>query len=146
MTHSQNRIWAQGLILFEKFDYEPPQRIQCQKQPGQKTARAFFFSGPLVGQIQNQQDYHPHKKFIDLGRVGIYVYSPDSNYYAPKVLKLANTVLKSAGEFIKYAPVSHYNFLMVFLDEESYDKIGIYHSGALEHSYSSLYYFPIDEE
>ena len=78
--------------------------------------------------------------------VGIYIYSPDSNYRANNILQLANNMLESAGKFINYDVVPYYNFLLAFLDEKAYDKIGIYHSGALEHSYSSLYYFPIDEE
>ncbi len=74
--------------------------------------------------------------------VGVYVYSPDTTLNADKVLKVADDVLQSAAKFISYSPVTHYNYLMCFLGQEAYHKVGFLGAGALEHSYSSLYVYP----
>ncbi|MBK9096634.1 MAG: peptidase [bacterium] len=75
-------------------------------------------------------------------KVGVYVYSPDTLYSAEKILKAAEEILQSSSEFIGYAPVSNYNFLMCFLDMKSFMEVGFAGAGALEHSYSSLFVFP----
>jgi predicted metalloprotease with PDZ domain len=54
----------------------------------------------------------------------------------------ADDILQSASEFIGYSPVTHYNFLMCFLDMPTFMQMGFAGAGALEHSYSSLFVFP----
>ena len=75
-------------------------------------------------------------------KVGVYVYSPDTVFNAAKIIIAAETILQSSARFIGYAPVSNYNFLMCFLDMETFIQIGFAGAGALEHSYSSLFVFP----
>jgi len=74
--------------------------------------------------------------------VGVYVYSPDTTINADKIMNIAEDLLQSSSEFIGYSPVTHYNFLMCFLDQESFVANGFLGAGALEHSYSSLFVFP----
>ena len=78
--------------------------------------------------------------------VEIYVFSNDSLINADKILSIADEVLQSSKEFIGYAPVDHYAFLMCLLSWEYYQANGISGAGALEHSYSSLYVEPASEE
>jgi predicted metalloprotease with PDZ domain len=75
-------------------------------------------------------------------KVGVYVYSPDSTINADKIMDAADDILQSASEFIGYSPVTHYNFLMCFLDMPTFMQMGFAGAGALEHSYSSLFVFP----
>ena len=75
-------------------------------------------------------------------KVGVYVYSPDTTINADKIMNAADDILKSASDFIGYSPVTHYNFLMCFLDMQTFMKMGFAGAGALEHSYSSLFVFP----
>ncbi len=75
-------------------------------------------------------------------KVGVYLYCPDTMYTAEKILKAAEKILQSSSEFIGYAPVSNYNFLMCFLDMKTFMEVGFAGAGALEHSYSSLFVFP----
>jgi len=75
-------------------------------------------------------------------KVGVYVYSPDSTINADKIIDSADDILQSASEFIGYSPVTHYNFLMCFLDMPTFMQMGFAGAGALEHSYSSLFVFP----
>ena len=75
-------------------------------------------------------------------KVGVYVYSPDTTINADKIMDSADDILKSASEFIGYSPVTHYNFLMCFLDMPTFMQMGFAGAGALEHSYSSLFVFP----
>jgi predicted metalloprotease with PDZ domain len=75
-------------------------------------------------------------------KVGVYVYSPDTTINADNIMSIAEDLLQSSSEFIGYSPVTHYNFLMCFLDQESFIANGFMGAGALEHSYSSLYVYP----
>lgn len=75
-------------------------------------------------------------------KVGVYVYSPDTLLNANLIMESASKILESSAPFIGYSPVNHYNFLMVFLSPEEFQKNGFYGAGALEHSYSSLFVFP----
>jgi len=75
-------------------------------------------------------------------KVGVYVYSPDTTINADKIMNIAEDLLQSSSEFIGYSPVTHYNFLMCFLDQESFIANGFMGAGALEHSYSSLFIYP----
>ena len=75
-------------------------------------------------------------------KVGVYVYSPDTTISADKIMVAADDILQSASEFIGYSPVTHYNFLMCFLDMPTFMQMGFAGAGALEHSYSSLFVFP----
>jgi len=75
--------------------------------------------------------------------VGVYVYSPDTTYNAMKIMNAAKEILQSSSGFIGYAPVSNYNFLMCFLDMKTFMEVGFAGAGALEHSYSSLFVFPV---
>jgi len=72
--------------------------------------------------------------------VGVYVYSPDTVFNAAKIMDAAKEILLSSSGFIGYAPVTNYNFLICFLDGQTFMQIGS--AGALEHSYSSLFVFP----
>jgi predicted metalloprotease with PDZ domain len=74
--------------------------------------------------------------------VGVYVYSPDNSRNAENIMELADTLLQAMGEFIGYSPVTHYNYLMCFLDEKTFMEVGFQGAGALEHSYSSLFVYP----
>ena len=94
----------------------------------------------LIGRLSSA---HTVVKNID---IGIFVYSPDSNFQAQKILKITNDIFISAGKFINYNPVDHYCLLMIFVDTQTYDKIGIDQTGALEHSFSSMYYYTTNEE
>jgi predicted metalloprotease with PDZ domain len=75
-------------------------------------------------------------------KVGVYVYSPDTTINADTIMEIAEDLLQSSSEFIGYSPVTHYNFLMCFLDQESFIDNGFIGGGALEHSYSSLFVYP----
>jgi len=74
--------------------------------------------------------------------VGVYVYSSDTTINADKIMGIAEDILQSSSDFIGYSPVTHYNFLMCFLDQESFIANGFMGAGALEHSYSSLFVYP----
>ncbi len=76
-------------------------------------------------------------------KVGVYVYSPDTSVNASKIMKSADRILQSSASFIGYSPVIHYNFLMCFLGMDEFQKNGFMGAGALEHSYSSLFVFPL---
>jgi len=75
-------------------------------------------------------------------KVGVYVYSADTTINADGIMDVADDVLQSSSEFIGYSPVTHYNFLMCFLDQEEFIESGFMGAGALEHSYSSLFVYP----
>jgi predicted metalloprotease with PDZ domain len=75
-------------------------------------------------------------------KVGVYVYSPDTTINADKIMDIAEDLLQSSSDFIGYSPVTHYNFLMCFLDQESFIANGFIGAGALEHSYCSLFVYP----
>jgi len=75
-------------------------------------------------------------------KVGVYVYSSDTTINANRIMEIAEDLLQSSSEFIGYSPVSHYNFLMCFLDQEEFIANGFMGAGALEHSYSSLFVYP----
>jgi predicted metalloprotease with PDZ domain len=76
-------------------------------------------------------------------KVGVYVYSSDTTINADKIMKAADKILQSSASFIGYSPVTHYNFLMCFLGMEEFRKNKFMGAGALEHSYSSLFVFPL---
>ena len=76
-------------------------------------------------------------------KVGVYVYSSDTSVNANKIMKSADKILQSSASFIGYSPVTHYNFLMCFLGMEEFRKNKFMGAGALEHSYSSLFVFPL---
>lgn len=76
-------------------------------------------------------------------KVGVYVYCPDTSVTAGKVLQVADALLQSSAGFIGYSPVTHYNFLMCLLDPETFQSVGFLGAGALEHSYSSLFVYPV---
>ena len=80
---------------------------------------------------------------VDNINVEVYVYSPDTAYTAKKILSLVDETLQSAGNFIGFAPVPRYDFLICMLSGETYQRNKLVSSGALEHSYSSLYVFPL---
>jgi predicted metalloprotease with PDZ domain len=75
-------------------------------------------------------------------KVGVYVYSSDTTINAKRIMDVAEELLQSSSEFIGYSPVTHYNFLMCFLDQEEFIANGFMGAGALEHSYSSLFVYP----
>ena len=80
---------------------------------------------------------------VDDINVEVYVYSPDTAYTAKKILNLVDETLQSAGNYIGFSPVPRYDFLICFLSGETYQRNKLVSSGALEHSYSSLYVFPL---
>jgi predicted metalloprotease with PDZ domain len=74
--------------------------------------------------------------------VEAYVYSADTSFNASKFMSVANSILQSAGKFIGYSPVTHYDFLFCSVDTETFNRNHFVGAGALEHSYSSLFVFP----
>jgi len=74
--------------------------------------------------------------------VSVYVYATDTVITAQKILSLADGALQSASSFIGYSPVPNYKFLFCLLDFAAYQRNGLTSSGALEHSYSSIYVQP----
>jgi len=91
----------------------------------------------LIGELSTAQT-----KVNDID-IKVYVYSPDTSITAEKILLTANDVLQSAGEFIGYSPVTHYDFLFCIMDNSAYERNKILGGGALEHSYSSAYVYPL---
>ena len=75
-------------------------------------------------------------------KVGVYVYSADTSITADKIMKMADEVLQSAGNFIGYSQVKNYNFLFCLMDMETFTRNSFHGAGALEHSYSSLFTYP----
>jgi predicted metalloprotease with PDZ domain len=80
--------------------------------------------------------------FVNDISVQVYIASSDSLVNADKVLSMAEDVLQSASSFIGYSPVPEYKFLMCLIDDEILSRNKLYGTGALEHSYSSLYVMP----
>lgn len=79
-------------------------------------------------------------------KVEAFVFSPNSMFDAAYVLKEAVPILEAATNFIGYAPVDRYTFLMYFNDAAAVEKMPVLKfGGALEHSYSSTYALPADE-
>jgi len=74
--------------------------------------------------------------------VEAYVYSADTLFNAAKFMVVADNILQSAGKFIGYSPVIHYDFLFCSVDSETFNRNHFVGAGALEHSYSSLFVFP----
>ncbi|MEJ2104013.1 MAG: PDZ domain-containing protein [Ignavibacteriaceae bacterium] len=74
--------------------------------------------------------------------VEAYVYSADTSFNASKFMNVADDILQSAGKFIGYSPVTHYDFLFCSVDGETFTRNHFVGAGALEHSYSSLFVFP----
>ncbi len=75
--------------------------------------------------------------------VSVFCYTADTAYNANKILEFAGDVLRSSEEFVGYAPVTHYRFLMVLIGMDTFLKNQFNGAGALEHSYSSLYVMPL---
>jgi predicted metalloprotease with PDZ domain len=71
--------------------------------------------------------------------VEVYVYSEKENIDATGILTVAEDVLQAAGQYIGFAPVPNYAFLFRFVSQDEHQAYGFKGSGALEHSYSSLY-------
>ena len=90
----------------------------------------------LIGELTNANIN------VDGIDVGVYVYSADTLYTAKKILNLVDDILNSAGDFIGYSIVPRYSFLICLLSGETYERNKLTSSGALEHSYSSLFVFP----
>ncbi len=132
----------QSIPVKLKLDYNPEWKIGTsltQDADGYFTATTYeyFADSPImIGNLSTASTT------VNDIKVGVYVYSPDSSFDADKVLKIADDVLQSAAKFMNYSPVTHYNFLMCFLDQQEYQKIGFLGAGALEHSYSSFYVYP----
>ena len=74
--------------------------------------------------------------------VEAYVYSADTSFNAAKFMGVADNILQSAGKYIGYSPVTHYDFLFCSVDNETFTRNHFVGAGALEHSYSSLFVFP----
>lgn len=72
--------------------------------------------------------------------VDVYTYSPIDEIDAEKFLDMAEPILNSAYQFVEFAPVDRYVFLMTLLPRD--DLAEFMGGGALEHSYSSLYTLP----
>ncbi|MGD8306461.1 MAG: peptidase [Ignavibacteria bacterium] len=95
----------------------------------------------LLGELTNSQI---EVNDID---VSVFLYCPDNDLIAEDILSYVNDVLQSAGNFIGYSPVPYYTFLMVLLDYDTFNElINQPYAGALEHSYSSLFFLPGSEE
>lgn len=72
--------------------------------------------------------------------VDIFLYTTSEEIKAEQIMDMAEPILNSAYDFITYAPVDRYVFLMVLLPQET--MANFMGGGALEHSYSSLYTLP----
>lgn len=77
-------------------------------------------------------------------RVEVFAYSPEEEIFsAQSILENARPILNAATEYIGYAPVPRYTFLMYFSDEDDKIKMPVFnYAGALEHSLSSTYTLP----
>ncbi|WP_345226908.1 PDZ domain-containing protein [Hymenobacter koreensis] len=77
-------------------------------------------------------------------RIHVAVTSESGNVHAPQVLEIIRPMAEALGEFFGQMPVPQYHFLMYFPDFQTSKVInrqtGSY--GAMEHSYSSLYFMP----
>jgi len=132
----------QSLPVKMKLDYNPDWTVGTSlllDDEGYYTAETYdyFADSPiLLGELTVATT-----KVNDI-EVGVYVYSPNGSKNAAGTLKIADTLLQAIGEFIGYSPVTHYNYLICFLDEQTFQEIGFLGAGALEHSYSSLFVYP----
>jgi predicted metalloprotease with PDZ domain len=132
----------QSLPVKMKLDYNPDWIIGTSlllDDDGYYTAESYdyFADSPiLMGELTTAST-----KVNDIP-VGVYVYSPDNTRNATDIMELADTLLQALGEYVGYPPVTHYNYLMCFLDEKTFQEIGFQGAGALEHSYSSLFVYP----
>lgn len=132
----------QSVPVKVKIDYNPDWIIGTsltQDDEGYYTAESYDYladSPVLMGDLTTA-----FTTVNDI-KVGVYVYSPDTTINAKSILKIADDLLQSSSEFIGYSPVTHYNFLMCLLNQETYMRNGFIGGGALEHSYSSLFVFP----
>ncbi len=136
----------QSIPVRMKIAYDPNWMIGLamdQDAEGYYTAETFdrlADSPVLLGEVTFAET-----KVNDID-VEVYVFAPDTAVSATKVLALANDVLQSAGEFVGYSPVPYYKFLMVLLDQPTFQRYGLTSAGALEHSYSSIYVLPVVAE
>lgn len=132
----------QSLPVKMKLDYNPNWIIGTSlnlDDEGYYTAESYdyFADSPiLLGKLTTA------KTMVNDIEVGVYVYSPDSTRNANSVLQIADSVLQALGKYIGYSPVKNYNYLICFLDEETFQTVGFMGAGALEHSYSSLFVYP----
>jgi predicted metalloprotease with PDZ domain len=132
----------QSLPVKMKLEYDPDWTIGTSlllDDDGYYTAESydFFADSPiLLGELTVATT-----KVNDI-EVGVYVYSPNDSNNAEGTLEIADTLLQAIGEFIGYSPVTHYNYLICFLDEQTFQDLGFLGAGALEHSYSSLFVYP----
>jgi len=136
----------QSIPVRMKVEYQPEWVIGVsldKDEDGYYTAESFdrlADSPVLAGEVTFAET-----KVNDID-VEVYVFSPDTSLSAGKVLRLADDVLQSAGKFIGYSPVPYYKFLMVLLDQPTFQRYGLTSAGALEHSYNSLYVLPMTEQ
>ncbi|HEY6437286.1 MAG TPA: hypothetical protein VIY47_11910 [Ignavibacteriaceae bacterium] len=132
----------QSLPVKMKLDYNPDWIVGTSlllDDEGYYTAENYdyFADSPiLLGELTTALT-----KVNDI-QVGVYVYSPDSSLNATNIMAVADTLLQALGEYVGYSPVTHYNYLMCFLDENDFQELGFEGAGALEHSYSSLFVYP----
>ena len=132
----------QSLPVKMKLDYNPDWVVGTSLNldaEGYYTAESYdyFADSPiLLGKLTTA------KTMVNDIEVGVYVYSPGSTRNANSVLQIADSVLQALGKYIGYSPVKNYNYLICFLDEETFQTVGFMGAGALEHSYSSLFVYP----
>lgn len=132
----------QQLPVKMKLDYNPDWVLGTSlllDDEGYYTAENYdyFADSPvLMGELTTA------RTMVNDIEVGVYVYSPDNSRNAKNIMGLADTLLQAMGEYIGYSPVTHYNYLMCFLDEHTFEEVGFHGAGALEHSYSSLFVYP----
>lgn len=132
----------QSLPVRMKLEYNPEWIVGTSLNldtDGYYTAESydFFADSPiLMGKLTTA------KTMVNDIEVGVYVYSPDSTRNAKSVLQIADSILQALGKYIGYSPVKNYNYLICFLDEETFQTVGFMGAGALEHSYSSLFVYP----
>jgi len=132
----------QSLPVKMKLDYNPGWVIGTSlllDEEGYYTAESYdyFADSPiLMGELTTAQTT------VNDITVGVYVYSRDSTRNADVVLQAADSILQALGKYISYSPVTNYNYLICFLDEKTFQETGFPGAGALEHSYSSLFFYP----
>ena len=82
-------------------------------------------------------------KLVGSMNVDAYVFSPTDEINADMVITMSEEILNSAYDFIGFAAVDRYTFLMYFHDPRTAQETPILnYAGALEHSYSSTYALP----
>ncbi|MCK5147193.1 peptidase [bacterium] len=145
-----------GVLGYFKGLQTHPVRIKVNHQPDwtlgtalQKDQTGYYFADTydrLADSPMLVGDLTIDSTLVNGIAVKIYLYSPDDKYNATQIIKVADDILQSAGQFIGYDPVPNYEFLFCLMSREQITRNQFRGFGALEHSYSSLYVMPTPRE